>query len=420
MLEVADIVRLHGADYRKQYGATLTPCRNRALRDIAACRTPFCGGHIYQCDHCQEKIFSYHSCGNRSCPKCHQNQTERWLTQQRSRLLPCSYFLLTFTLPAPLRPLARSHPKQVYGLLMKAAAEALQAIAADPLFVGAPIGALAVLHTWTRAMLFHPHVHMLVTAGGLSTDGHSWVDSKHSQFLVPVRALSILFRAKFCDGLKKRGLLRFAPSAVWKQGWVVHSQHAGRGDKVLEYLGRYVFRIAIANSRIDSRHRVHPPLSSTRPAQRLHQSPLLRHLQPCLPLPARLRPPTAHFNSAPNRFDRRRPRFTRLPVPFNFNANPDALPPLPNRRSHPAGDLAVAPEPLSMRRHQPDSPSRAHSRGRLRRCVSAWRLHLSLQSFSPKTSLLFLPRSTSHSTTLTEISISSTFPLTATRRNPIS
>lgn len=151
MLEVADIVRLHGAAYRKQYGNTLNPDRNRALRDIAACRTPFFGGHIYQCDHCQEKIFSYHSCGNRSCPKCHQNQTERWLTAQRSRLLPCPYFLLTFTLPAQLRPLARSHPKQVYGLLMKAAAEALQALASDPSFVGARIGALAVLHTWGPA-----------------------------------------------------------------------------------------------------------------------------------------------------------------------------------------------------------------------------------------------------------------------------
>ena len=252
MLEVADIVRLHGAAYRKQYGSTLTPDRNRALRDIAACRTPFFGGHVHQCDHCQEKIFSYHSCGNRSCPKCHQNQTERWLTAQRSHLLPCSYFLLTFTLPAQLRPLARSHPKQVYGLLMKAAAEALQALAADPSFVGAQLGALAVLHTWTRAMLFHPHVHMLVTAGGLSADGESWVDAKHPRFLVPASALSILFRAKFCAGLKKAGLLRFAPSAVWKLDWVVHSQHAGRGDKVLEYLARYMFRIAIANSRLES------------------------------------------------------------------------------------------------------------------------------------------------------------------------
>ncbi len=252
MLEVADIVRLHDAAYRKRYGNTLTPDRKRALRDIAACRTPFFGGHVYQCDHCQEKIFSYHSCGNRSCPKCHQTQTECWLNDQRSRLLPCSYFLVTFTLPSQLRPLARSHPKQIYGLLMKAAADALQSLARDPAFLGARLGILAVLHTWTRAMLFHPHVHMLVTAGGLAPDDQSWVDPKHPRFLVPDPALSVIFRAKFCAGLKKAGLLRFLPAGVWKIRWVVHSQHAGRGDKVLDYLGRYVFRIAIANSRLES------------------------------------------------------------------------------------------------------------------------------------------------------------------------
>ena len=252
MLEVANIIRLHGVAYREQYGDTLSSVQTRALRDIAACRTPFFGGHVYQCDHCQQQVFSYHSCRNRSCPKCHQDQTERWLQRQRDRLLPCAYFLLTFTLPAELRSLARSHPKKIYGLLMKAAADALQALVRDPHYVGARIGALAVLHTWTRAMLFHPHVHMLVTAGGLSADGSSWVNSKNPRFLVPVRALSVIFRAKFCAALKKAGLLQDAPPSVWQKKWVVHSQHAGRGDSVLQYLARYVFRIAIANSRLEA------------------------------------------------------------------------------------------------------------------------------------------------------------------------
>jgi len=252
MLEVADIIRLHGAVYCEQYGNTLSSVQKRALRDIAACRTPFFGGHVYRCDHCEQKVFSYHSCRNRSCPKCHQDQTERWLEQQRGRLLPCNYFLLTFTLPAQLRPLARSHPKKIYGLLMKAAAEALQKLVRDPRYVGARIGALAVLHTWTRAMLFHPHVHMLVTAGGLSSDGSSWVNLKNPRFLVPVSALSVIFRAKFCAALKKAGLLDGVPSSLWEKKWVVHSQHAGCGDKVLNYLARYVFRIAITNSRLES------------------------------------------------------------------------------------------------------------------------------------------------------------------------
>lgn len=135
---------------------------------------------------------------------------------------------------------------------MKAAADALQTLARDPSLLGARIGALAVLHTWTRAMLLHPHVHMLVTAGGLAADSESWIDPKHPRWLVPDPALCVIFRAKFCTGLKKAGLLRFVPTAVWKMRWVVHSQHAGRGDKVLDYLGRYIFRIAIANSRLES------------------------------------------------------------------------------------------------------------------------------------------------------------------------
>jgi hypothetical protein len=159
---------------------------------------------------------------------------------------------VTFTLPAELRPLARTHPKKIYSLLMKAAADALQKLAADPQFLGARVGALAVLHTWTRAMLFHPHVHMLVTAGGIASDGQTWIEPKHPGFLVPVRALSVIFRAKFCDGLKRAELLSAVPVLVWKKNWVVHSQHAGRGDKVLDYLGRYVFRIAISNSRLES------------------------------------------------------------------------------------------------------------------------------------------------------------------------
>ena len=252
MLEVADIIRLHGAAYRQQAENTLSSAQKRALRDIEACRTPFFGGHVYQCDHCQEKVFSYHSCRNRSCPKCHQDQTERWIEKQRGHLLPCSYFLVTFTLPSELRSLARSHPKKIYGLLMKAAADSLQKLANDPQFLGARVGALAVLHTWTRAMLFHPHVHMLVTGGGLSTNGSTWVDSRHPHFLVPVRALAVIFRAKFCAGLKRAGLLADLPASLWKKRWIVHCQPAGRGQKVLDYLGRYVFRIAIANSRLES------------------------------------------------------------------------------------------------------------------------------------------------------------------------
>jgi len=251
VLEVADIVRLHGDEYRAKFPTQLSGVQKKALRDIERCRTPFLGGHVHQCGHCAQKVYSYHSCRNRSCPKCHRDQTERWIGKQRQRLLPCPYYLITFTLPAALRPLARSHPRRVYTLLMKAAGEALQKLAADPRFLGARVGALAVLHTWTRAMLYHPHVHMLVTAGGLSADGNHWVEPKSPKFFVPVRALSVIFRARMAAALQKAGLLQDVSSDVWKKPWVVHCQHAGSGEKVLDYLGRYVFRIALTNNRLE-------------------------------------------------------------------------------------------------------------------------------------------------------------------------
>lgn len=251
MLEVADIIRRHGAAYRARVGTALAPSQRRALRDLAACRTPARGGHVHQCAQCGRTVYTYHSCGNRHCPKCHRAQTERWVAQHRARLLPCPYYLLTFTLPAELRALARDHAKAVYGLLMRSAAAALQTLARDPRYVGGRLGVLAVLHTWTRALLYHPHVHLLVTAGGLSADGTQWLAPRHPAYLVPVQALSLLFRAKLCAGLKRAGLLAPVPPAVWQQGWVVHCQPAGRGSHVLDYLGRYVFRVALSNSRLE-------------------------------------------------------------------------------------------------------------------------------------------------------------------------
>jgi hypothetical protein len=147
--------------------------------------------------------------------------------------------------------LAYAQQKALYGLLLSSAAAALQKLAWDPRYVGGRLAMLAILHTWTRAMLYHPHVHLLVSAGGLSSDGQQWVAARHPAFLVPGFALSKIFRGKFRAGLRKLGLLGQVPSALWQQNWVVHCQHAGRGQKVLDYLARYVFRIAITHSRIE-------------------------------------------------------------------------------------------------------------------------------------------------------------------------
>jgi len=251
MLELADIVRAAGEVYQALHGATLLPSHRRALSDIVACRTAALGGHVQACDHCGTRQYSYHSCRHRHCPKCHGAPVQRWLDRQRGRLLPCTYFLLSFTLPAELRALARAHQKFVYGELMTAAAAALLKLTADPRYLGARPGLLAVLHTWTRALLYHPHVHVLVTAGGLRGTDQTWVRPRHAAFLVPGRALSRLFRGKMRAGLRKAGLLEQVPRAAWRHEWVVHVQHAGTGAKVLEYLARYVFRIALVNSRLE-------------------------------------------------------------------------------------------------------------------------------------------------------------------------
>lgn len=252
MLELADIVRAVGPEECARLA--VLPSQKQALKAIEQCRTPALGGHLYRCEQCLREHYSYHSCGNRHCPKCHGQQTEQWLEQQRSRLLPCSYYLLTFTLPAELRAAAASHPKVVYGLLLSCAAASLQKLCRDPKWLGGQPALLGVLHTWTRAMLYHPHAHFLVSAGGLSVDGQQWLVAKHPKFLVPVHALSKIFRAKMRDGFKAAGLSASVRPALWgkHKKWVVHAQHAGRGDKVLEYLGRYVFRIAITNSRLES------------------------------------------------------------------------------------------------------------------------------------------------------------------------
>jgi hypothetical protein len=250
MIEVADIVGRHGAEYQQQQ--QLLPSQKRVLQDLVRCRTAACGGHVYQCEQCRHVHYVYHSCRNRHCPKCHGQQTQRWLQKHQQRLLPTNYYLLTFTLPSGLRGLAYAQQKALYGLLLSSASAALQKLAWDPRYVGAELAMLAVLHTWTRTLLDHPHAHLLVSGGGLSVDGQRWIEPQNPAFLVPCFALSKLFRGKFKAGLKRLGLLNQVPPAVWQQKWVVHCQHAGSGKKVLDYLGRYVFRIAITNSRIES------------------------------------------------------------------------------------------------------------------------------------------------------------------------
>jgi hypothetical protein len=251
VLELADIFRLHGSAFSSAH--PLLPSQRKALTAIVRCRTAALGGQHWQCDRddCDYEHYSYHSCGNRHCPKCHGQQTQRWLEKQRGRLLPCTFYFATITLPSELRALVYAHQKPLYDLLLNSAAAAVQKLAWDQQWVGGQLAVLAVLHTWTQTLLDHPHVHLLITAGGLSRDGQAWCPAKNRAFLFPGYALAKLFQGKFKAGLKKFGWLNQTPPQLWQRPWKnVQIQPAGRGQKVLDYLGRYAFRIAINNSRL--------------------------------------------------------------------------------------------------------------------------------------------------------------------------
>jgi hypothetical protein len=250
MAELADVFRRHGVEYLERFGERVLPSHRHALQDIADCRTEALGGHLAQCSHCAHLRYSYHSCRNRGCPKCHRTDTERWLNRRRKDLLPVTYFHVVFTLPKELRHFVRAHQKVLFGVLFLAAARSLMKLAADEKYVGGQIGLLCVLHTWTRAMVWHPHIHCLVPSIGLSQDGQYRLPSGKN-YLVPVVALSRIFRAKFMSLASKALPDVTFPESVWKTDWVVYSKHAAQGaDKVLTYLARYVYRIAITNNRI--------------------------------------------------------------------------------------------------------------------------------------------------------------------------
>ena len=251
-VELADVVRRFGGAYRSQYGRVMMPSHKRALADIAACCTKQLGGRLYRCDDCTESFWVFHCCRNRACPKCHGKQTQQWLAKRQLELLPCDYYHAIATVPSELRDVFRRHRKLMYGLLMRVSAEAVRELCADKRHLGALPGILSVLHTWNGQLHYHCHVHMLITGGGVSSDGEHWEPAR-GKFLVPVHVLSRKIAAKFRDALKKQKPELFATisAAAWRREWVSFCKHYGRGnDAVLNYLSRYVFRTAISNARI--------------------------------------------------------------------------------------------------------------------------------------------------------------------------
>jgi len=237
--------------YLERFGATMPTRQRQVLQALLACRTSALGGALYACPHCDHRHFSYHSCNDRHCPQCGGQDAQEWLEENTALLLPVNYFLVTFTVPQGLRRWIRSHPQAGYDLLLAASAQALQDLAQNPKRLGAALGLLGVLHTWTRTLEYHPHVHYLVPGGGLSPDQRQWISSR-PRFLLPVQALSDRCRTLFRQGLQKHRpeALADLPPEVWQQRWVVHSAATGSGQNALRYLSRYVFKTATGNRQL--------------------------------------------------------------------------------------------------------------------------------------------------------------------------
>jgi hypothetical protein len=269
--EVADIFRQFGPAYRSEH--KLSWQQHKAINAIVACRTAALGGYIDQCDHCGYERTCYCSCRNRHCPKCQALARERWLLARKQDLLPIRYFHVVLTMPDSLNPLALQNQKVVYGILFKAGSETLLELGRDRKHLGAEIGIIALLHTWGQNLMDHPHLHCIVTGGGLAQDSSKWIYPKKTQkgneFFVHVNVISELFKKKFIYYLREAydaGQLKFVGKISYLQSkaqfnrfkdelynkkWVTYCKETfGNPEHVINYLGGYTHRVAISNSRI--------------------------------------------------------------------------------------------------------------------------------------------------------------------------
>jgi hypothetical protein len=262
-IEVQDIFQQYGADFFSRYKPSQEQLK--VFRAILQCRTAELGCHSDVCDVCGFEKISYNSCRNRHCPKCGTFEKEEWLDRQSESLLDCGYFHVVFTLPSELNSIVYQNQRIIYGLLFKAASETLLELCADKKYLGAKIGLTAVLHTWGQNLSYHPHLHCVVTGGGL-TEINKWRYSC-KKFLIPLRVLSKKFRSKFMALLRKTELQFFGRTAyladptnwfefvkkLYKINWITYCKPPfGNAQKVLDYLGRYTHRVAISNNRIIS------------------------------------------------------------------------------------------------------------------------------------------------------------------------
>ena len=250
MIELAQVLATHWPEYRRRFGEKILPSHRRAVQAILSCRTPALGGETYRCDN-GHFHFAYHSCNHRACPKCGHQDATAWIACQQTKLLPVPYYLVTFTLPEKLRALFQSHQKQLYDLFFQQSAATLQDVAARPKYLGAQLGFLGVLQTWSRQLWFHLHIHYIVPGGGLRPDGLRWMRPKDPDYFLPEPVLAARFKTRLRRALQlSPELFAQIPTEVWSQEWVVDIVMVGSGLPALKYLANYVYKTAFAAQRI--------------------------------------------------------------------------------------------------------------------------------------------------------------------------
>jgi hypothetical protein len=265
-VEVGDIFRRYGPQYRRHHQLPVNQLR--AMRAVESCRTADLGGHVDECDHCGHTRISYNSCRNRHCPKCQFLKKEKWVEARNKDILPIPYYHVVFTLPGELNPLLLRNQKAMYDLLFRSVSETLIELGKDPKHLGARIGFMCMLHTWGQNLMDHPHIHCVVSGGGLAPEDKAWVACR-KKFFMSVRVMSVLFKGKFLDYLRRLyvseklefpggiahltepGSFESFRKKLYHKKWVVYCKPPFNGSKgVLQYLSRYTHRIAIGNRRI--------------------------------------------------------------------------------------------------------------------------------------------------------------------------
>lgn len=249
-MTIKEIFQAFGPEYIKRFGNAMPFEHCKVIDAIINCRTEYCGATIYKCEKCGQSHIVYRSCGNRHCPNCQHHKTKQWLEMQMKRQLPGHHFMITFTVPQQLRRFIRNNQRLCYNAMFKASSQTLKKLAADEKYIGGDLpGFFGMLHTWGRQLPYHPHIHYIVPGGALSKEDGTWHPSR-IDFFLPVKAISKIFKAKFCDEMKKNGLYPKIPSEVWEQAWIVNCQAVGNSNQSVKYLAPYVFKVAISDSRM--------------------------------------------------------------------------------------------------------------------------------------------------------------------------